>query len=167
MGAGREKKGEELDWQLNGLGAIKDKASQSKAAILCKLNTNTLSSSSSSSLHLTLLRATTHDPFILPNPKKPLLWSQLMRHRLLRRGVPHGPPPNHPRLRRHLQVPPRRSPHHQVRLLYPPRLALHVPLPAEAETTSISPISKTILPLWHGSSAPGSDGTLNTSKTSS
>ncbi|ONI02393.1 hypothetical protein PRUPE_6G195400 [Prunus persica] len=49
------------------MGAIKDKASQSKAAILCKLNTNTLSSSSS--LHLTLLRATTHDPFTPPNPK--------------------------------------------------------------------------------------------------
>ncbi|CAI0422080.1 unnamed protein product [Linum tenue] len=39
------------------VGAIKDKASQSKAAAI------------NNSLHLSLLRATTHDPFTLSNPK--------------------------------------------------------------------------------------------------
>ncbi|KAH7520490.1 hypothetical protein FEM48_Zijuj08G0149400 [Ziziphus jujuba var. spinosa] len=43
------------------VGVIKDKASQSKAVILSKPSTH--------SLHLALLRATTHDPFTLPNPK--------------------------------------------------------------------------------------------------
>ncbi|GAV62760.1 ANTH domain-containing protein [Cephalotus follicularis] len=43
------------------VGIIKDKASQSKAALLSK--------SSTQSRHLALLRATTHDPFTPPNPK--------------------------------------------------------------------------------------------------
>lgn len=43
------------------MGVIKDKASQSKAAILSKPNTH--------SLNLALLRATTHDPLTPPNPK--------------------------------------------------------------------------------------------------
>ncbi|XP_004288460.1 PREDICTED: putative clathrin assembly protein At4g40080 [Fragaria vesca subsp. vesca] len=51
------------------MGAIKDKASQSKAAILSKLNTDACSPLSSQSLHLTLLRATTHDPFSPPPAK--------------------------------------------------------------------------------------------------
>ncbi|KAJ9177539.1 hypothetical protein P3X46_012749 [Hevea brasiliensis] len=43
------------------IGIIKDKASQSKAAIISKPKTL--------SLNLALLRATTHDPFAPPNPK--------------------------------------------------------------------------------------------------
>lgn len=43
------------------IGIIKDKASQSKAALLS--NPKTLS------LHLALLRATTHDPFTPPDPR--------------------------------------------------------------------------------------------------
>ncbi|KAF3439233.1 hypothetical protein FNV43_RR17508 [Rhamnella rubrinervis] len=43
------------------MGVIKDKASQSKAAILSKPNAH--------SLNLALLRATTHDPLTPPNPK--------------------------------------------------------------------------------------------------
>ncbi|KAL5556506.1 hypothetical protein UlMin_038742 [Ulmus minor] len=43
------------------VGALKDKASQSRAAILSKPNTQ--------SLHLALLRATTHDPYTPPNHK--------------------------------------------------------------------------------------------------
>ncbi|KAJ9128985.1 hypothetical protein P3X46_018517 [Hevea brasiliensis] len=43
------------------IGIIKDKASQSKAAIISKPKTL--------SLHLALLRATTHDPFTPPHPK--------------------------------------------------------------------------------------------------
>ncbi|KAM1074047.1 hypothetical protein FF1_019093 [Malus domestica] len=54
------------------MGAIKDKASQSKAAILSKLSASASAASSSPySLHLTLLRATTHDPFA-PPPQKHL-----------------------------------------------------------------------------------------------
>lgn len=55
------------------MGAIKDKASQSKAAILSKLQTTTTTTSprspSCQSLHLALLRATTHDPFSPPSAK--------------------------------------------------------------------------------------------------
>ncbi|KAM5577121.1 putative clathrin assembly protein [Rosa sericea] len=52
------------------MGAIKDKASQSKAAILSTLNTAASSTpQSSQSLHLALLRATTHDPFSPPPAK--------------------------------------------------------------------------------------------------
>lgn len=43
------------------IGIIKDKVSQSKAAIISKPKTL--------SLHLALLRATSHDPFTQPNPK--------------------------------------------------------------------------------------------------
>ncbi|PRQ48561.1 putative ANTH domain-containing protein [Rosa chinensis] len=49
------------------MGAIKDKASQSKAAILSTINT--AASSTPQSLHLALLRATTHDPFSPPPAK--------------------------------------------------------------------------------------------------
>ncbi|KAK9949443.1 hypothetical protein M0R45_004965 [Rubus argutus] len=116
------------------MGAIKDKASQSKAAILSKLQTTTTTTSprspSCQSLQLALLRATTHDPFSPPSAKHLatlLSFGHSSRATASAAIEAHGPPPNHPKLLRRTQVPHRRPPHRQVRLLHPPGPALHIP----------------------------------------